>query len=129
MEFGHTIIYVKDVSATVEFYEKAFGVKKAFIDETGMYAQMETGTTALGFASEDFASSNIMPFNQNALNASPAGFEISFTTKDLDTAFQKALSAGCFEVAKPQEKPWGQTVAYLRDLNGILVELATPIHS
>jgi hypothetical protein len=24
-------------------------------------------------------------------------------------------------------KPWGQTVAYLRDINGVLVELATPM--
>ena len=25
----------------------------------------------------------------------------------------------------PQEKPWGQVVAYVKDLNGIIVELCT----
>jgi lactoylglutathione lyase len=30
-------------------------------------------------------------------------------------------------VMKPTVKPWGQTVAYVRDLNGTLVELGTPV--
>jgi hypothetical protein len=27
--------------------------------------------------------------------------------------------------AEPVTKPWGQTLAYVRDLNGVLVELAS----
>jgi catechol 2,3-dioxygenase-like lactoylglutathione lyase family enzyme len=30
-------------------------------------------------------------------------------------------------VVGPLEKPWGQVVAWVRDPNGILVELATPM--
>jgi hypothetical protein len=28
-------------------------------------------------------------------------------------------------VAEPEAKPWGQTVGYLRDLDGVLIELCT----
>ncbi|MFO0110274.1 MAG: VOC family protein, partial [Alphaproteobacteria bacterium] len=28
---------------------------------------------------------------------------------------------------KPEQKPWGQTVAYVRDLNGFLVEICSPV--
>ncbi|WP_234824496.1 VOC family protein [Ensifer adhaerens] len=43
-------------------------------------------------------------------------------------AYEKAVSAGASPVKPPEEKPWGQVVGYVRDLNGCLVELcsATP---
>jgi len=30
-------------------------------------------------------------------------------------------------VSEPETKPWGQTVAYVRDRNGFLVELCSPM--
>jgi lactoylglutathione lyase len=43
MELGYVIVYVPDVAATVAFYERAFGIKRRFIHESGTYAEMETG--------------------------------------------------------------------------------------
>lgn len=126
MKFGHTIIYVKDVTETVLFYEKAFNLKRSFIDPHGIYAQMETGSVALGFACEKLAKANInIDFNKNTATTTPAGFEISFTVEDVKKSLEKAVKAGCIKVADPQQKPWGQEVAYVRDLNGVLVELCT----
>jgi hypothetical protein len=31
-------------------------------------------------------------------------------------------------IASPELKPWGQTVAYVRDFNGILVEIASDMN-
>ena len=42
-------------------------------------------------------------------------------------ATDKALSAGATKVTAPAKKPWGQTVGYVRDNNGFLVELCTAI--
>ena len=47
MKFSYTILYVKDVAQSVAFYERAFGLKQRFIDESGQYAEMETGETSL----------------------------------------------------------------------------------
>ncbi|MBO6896680.1 MAG: hypothetical protein JJ868_04820 [Shimia sp.] len=44
------------------------------------------------------------------------------------SAFERALAAGCAPVSKPNEVPWGQTISYVRDLNGCLVEIATPMN-
>ena len=30
-------------------------------------------------------------------------------------------------LAKPKKKPWGQMVSYVRDLNGVIVELCSPV--
>jgi len=35
MKFGYTIVYVPDVLASVEFFEKAFGLKRRFLHESG----------------------------------------------------------------------------------------------
>jgi uncharacterized glyoxalase superfamily protein PhnB len=48
-------------------------------------------------------------------------------TDDVQAAFDKAVAAGAVVVTKPTKKPWGQIVGYVRDNNGFLVELCTPI--
>ena len=40
---------------------------------------------------------------------------------------KRAVKAGATAVSEPAAKPWGQTVAYLRDKDGHLVELCTPL--
>lgn len=58
MKFGYTIVYVPDVLASVEFFEKAFGLKRRFVHESG-YGEMDTCTTALAFANHDLGASNL----------------------------------------------------------------------
>ncbi|MBD6620533.1 VOC family protein [Komarekiella sp. 'clone 1'] len=128
MEFSYTILYVKDVTQSVAFYEKAFGLHQHFIHESRQYAQMETGSTKLAFASNELASSNLINgFQENSLSAQPAGIEIAFTTDDVDAAFNRAVEAGAISLVVPKQKPWGQKVGYVRDLDGILIEIASQI--
>jgi uncharacterized glyoxalase superfamily protein PhnB len=42
-------------------------------------------------------------------------------------AFARAIEAGARALAEPQQKPWGQTVAFVRDPYGLVVELCTPM--
>jgi lactoylglutathione lyase len=126
MKFGYTILYVKDVEKTVAFYEAAFGLKRKFVHESG-YGEMDTGETKLAFASVDLATSNGVSFVQaNPEGPSPA-VEVAFVTEDVAAAFAVAVKAGAVPVAQPKQKPWGQVVAYVRDLNGFLVEICSPM--
>ncbi|OKH41718.1 glyoxalase [Calothrix sp. HK-06] len=128
MKLSYTILYVKDVPSSVAFYEKAFGLKQRFIHESGQYAEMETGETKLAFASTELASSNLpQGFQENSLSNLPAGIEIGFVDEDVPTAFTNAVNAGAVAVVEPKVKPWGQTVAYVRDIDGILIEIASPM--
>lgn len=125
MKFGYTIIYVKDLQKTVEFYERVFGVKRNFIHESG-YAEMITGETKLAFASFELAKSHAGKFEASELAKLPLGFEIDFVTDTPEEDFAKAVAEGATPVSKPEKKPWGQTVSYVRDLNGVLVEICSP---
>jgi lactoylglutathione lyase len=126
MKFSYTILYLKDVVQSVAFYEKAFGLKQQFIHESKQYAEMETGGTTLAFASNELAKSNLpQGFQENSLLNLPAGIEVGFVTDDIPEALSRAIEAGGVVVVDAKIKPWGQTVAYVRDLDGILVEIAS----
>ncbi|OKH48919.1 glyoxalase [Calothrix sp. HK-06] len=128
MKFSYTILYVKDVAQSVAFYERAFGLKQRFIHETGQYGEMETGGTSLAFASNELARSNLpQGFQENYLSNLPAGIEVGFVAADVTAAFSQAVEAGAMAIINPKMKPWGQTVAYVRDLDGILIELCSPM--
>ena len=53
MNFRYTILYVDDVTATIQFYEQAFNLKKAMIHESGDYGELSTGATKLAFSSKE----------------------------------------------------------------------------
>ncbi len=127
MKLGYTILYVKDVPRAVAFYEDAFGLSRRFVHEEGMYAEMDTGATTLSFAAFGLAKSNLPGgFRENDPSDVPAGFEIAFPTDDVQAAYDRALTAGATAISPPAPKPWGQTVAFVRDKDGIVVELCTP---
>jgi len=128
MQFGYTILYVRDVQRSIEFYESAFGFVRRFLHESGGYGELETGATALAFASHEVAGANLpQGFQASDLSRPPLASEIAFLTADVQVAFERAIRAGAFAVSGPSTKPWGQTVAFVRDLDGHLVELCTPI--
>jgi catechol 2,3-dioxygenase-like lactoylglutathione lyase family enzyme len=127
MKLGYTILYVRDVPRAVAFYEDAFGLTRKFVHEAGMYAEMDTGGTTLAFAANGLAKSNLpCGFEENCPSKPPAGFEIAFVTDDVAAAYERALAAGATAVTPPSAKSWGQIVAFLRDKDGIVVELCTP---
>ncbi len=59
--------------------------------------------------------------------ALPLGIELAFVTENVLAAYSKAISAGATSISEPCEKPWGQTVAYVRDIDGVIVELCSPM--
>jgi uncharacterized glyoxalase superfamily protein PhnB len=128
MLFGYTIVYVDDVAAVLDFYDRAFGIETRFVVDTGDYGELETGGTALAFASHGLGAANLSSGYVRADGTQPLGFELAFVTPDVASAFERAIQAGAVAIAEPQVKPWGQTVAYVRSIEGSVVELASPIN-
>jgi lactoylglutathione lyase len=121
---AYVIVYVPRVEAALAFYEKAFGLERRFLHESGTYGELETGATALAFADETFPpSKGVLALNRTTGPA--AGVEVALVVEDVAKAFARAVAAGALPVVEPVSKPWGQTVAYVRDLDGFLVELCT----
>lgn len=128
MRFGYTILYVTDVDATLTFYERAFGLARRFVDDEKNYGELETGDTRLAFAACDFVRT-LMPvdFAVPRPGGTAPPIELGMVTDDVEGAYRQAIAAGAVEVKPPQKKPWGQIVGYVRDLNGFLVEICSPM--
>ena len=128
VQFGYTILYVTDVAKSVDFYEKSFGFTRKFISPDNDYAELSTGSTTLSFASLELANSNLKNgFLQSRLDQKPFAIEIGFVTDHVEKVLEKAVAEGANFVEPPKTKPWGQTVAYLRDIDGFLIEICTPM--
>lgn len=126
MKFGYAIIYVADVAATIDFYERALGLSRRFVDPSGQYGELETGATALAFASHELGAANLPDgYARSQAGALPLGCEIALVSEDVAGDFERALNAGAVEISAPKEKPWGQIVAYVRDNNGFVVEICS----
>jgi lactoylglutathione lyase len=126
VRFGYTILYVRDVAASVEFYERAFQQARRLLHESGQYAELETGPTTLALAAHELASANLPGQRDPGDRSAGDRFEVCFVTEDVEGAFARALEAGAEAVSEPQVKPWGQHAAYVRDPDGTLVEIASP---
>jgi uncharacterized glyoxalase superfamily protein PhnB len=125
VQFRYTIFYVEDVPATIAWYERAFGMARGFVHDSGDYGELLTGETKLAFSSirlmQQLGKSPAAPSAQTPV------FEIAFETSDVAAAYQKALEGGATAVQPPRQEPWGQTTSYVSDLNGYLVEICSPV--
>jgi uncharacterized glyoxalase superfamily protein PhnB len=127
MQLGYVIIYTSNVDETVNFYENSFKLKRRFIHESGQYAEMETGATALAFVGDELAATNVPEYRKNSQAELPAGVEVVLVSTEVEEAYKYAVANGAIPVKEPETKPWGQVVGYVRDNNGVLVEMASPI--
>jgi len=130
MKFAYTILYVDNVTATIEFYENAFGFQRKFITPEKDYGELISGETTISFASIELGKSNLKKgFDKITLAEKPSGIELAFTSENIEKEYQQAVNAGAIVYETITEKPWGQKVGYLRDNNGFLIEICTPISS
>src|ERR1043166_9145725 len=114
VSLGYVILYVKDVPASLAFYEKAFGLSRRFFNDADgkAYGELESGAARLAFASLQLAHEHL---KQEVVVSSPyrapLGFEVALVTTDVPGLYARAVKAGAVSVSEPATKPWGQTVA------------------
>ena len=128
INFAYTILYVQDVTKSISFYEAAFGFTRKFITPDNSYGELLTGDVTLSFASVELANTNLREgFTESNLHQKPFGIEIAFATDDVEGTFAAAVKAGAIALETASVKPHGQTVAYVKDIDGFLIEICTPM--
>lgn len=117
----YVILIVDDLDRALNFYTEVLGLRLGH--RSGDYAQMDTGTTRLGFYTRDAMSRTLGMSLKYPENEAPA-FEIGFKVADVDDAYKELVANGASPVTSPITRPWGQRTAYVRDPDGHLIELA-----
>lgn len=129
---GYTIFTVENVEDTVTFFTEAFGLKRRFVTPEGDYGELVTGGTTLAFVANELAHSNLDAaggFRELDPSTPPIAGSITLVTSDVGGVRAQAIARGATSYVAPIDKPWGQTVTSVRDPNGILIEIATPVEN
>jgi lactoylglutathione lyase len=126
-KLGWVIVYVPDVEAAIGFYERSFDLKRRFVAPDASFGELDTGETRLSFASEELGGSHFEQGFRRPSADQPFNIEVVLVFDDVEAAFARALENGATALAQPGKTDWGQTIAYVRDPFGTLLELATPV--
>lgn len=128
IKFKYVILYVENVETSMNFYKNTFDAEIKFITPEKDYGELLTGETTLSFASVDLASSNVKKgFLHSKTEVKPFGIELGFITDNVEALVEKSINNGAVLYEDITAKPWGQTTAYIKDLDNYLVEICTEI--
>jgi len=130
IQYAYTILYVEDVAKSMDFYKSAFGFDQKMLTPENDYGEVVSGSTTLAFANIELGRSNLKDgFLLSDIAKKPFGIELVFTTLDVGDTMKKAVNNGAVILEDIVTKPWGQTVGYMKDPNGFLLEICTPIEN
>ena len=117
---------VRGAKAAVDFYRRAFGaelvMKLNLPDGSIAHAEIRIGDSILMMSEENEQWGNRSPL---ALGGSPVFLMIY--VPDADTAFAKAIAAGCTQVKPVEDQFYGDRSGTLKDPYGYQWTLATHI--
>ncbi|WP_136054882.1 VOC family protein [Microbacterium sp. K24] len=113
------ILRTTDLPRLSAFYEQAFDAEVAYrYDQEGVdvYVALAVGGGHIGIGVEsEIARGDVIA--------------VWLYADDADAAYAAALAAGAVSVAPPEDLPWGERVAQVRDPDDNLLYLATPAPS
>ena len=120
---------IKDASVAIAFYEKAFGATERYrlpgMDGTGVgHAEILIGDCIL-MLSDEFPEYGAR--SAHSIGGSPVRFAIYIA--DVDTAFQRAIEAGCTMVQTAENMFYGDRAGCLEDPFGLSWTLMTHIEN
>ncbi|XP_023747338.1 uncharacterized protein LOC128129560 [Lactuca sativa] len=125
--YAYTVVYVKDVAKSVEFYGKAFGQLVRRLDDSHRWGELESGQTTIAFTpvhqheTDDLTGEVQEQKSKTRRNQ----LEVCFAYADVDAAYKRAVENGAEAVCLPEDKEWGQRVGYVRDIDGIVVRMGS----
>jgi len=127
----HTLtphIVVKNAGAAIDFYKKAFGAEEIFRmpgpdGKSVMHAEIAIGGSRLMMC-EEFPQPNC-PVSPGSLKGTTCTLHLYVPS--VDTAFNKAVAAGCTTLMPPMDMFWGDRYSKVADPYGHHWSIATHI--
>ncbi|MGO9418152.1 VOC family protein [Roseiarcus sp.] len=121
MKFASTRLIARDIKALVSFYEKVTGQTAEWL--TPAFAEIVTSGATLAIGSAE----TIALFKEGSAEPTSNRTAIlEFEVDDVDAEFAK-LKDELEVVLEPKMLPWGNRAAQVRDPEGTLVSLYTPV--
>ncbi len=123
MDFASIRIITDDVEQIVQFYEQVTGVPA--VRATPAFAQLKLPSATLAFGHTQ--TTRLFGGDGVARPADNHSAIVEFLVDDVDAEFERLAPLVERWVQKPTTMPWGNRSALLRDPDGNLVNLFTPV--
>ncbi|WP_030019914.1 VOC family protein [Streptomyces monomycini] len=122
MNFVSLRVITDDVARLVAFYERVTGTPAAWSAPEFAELRTESGTLAIA------GSRTVALFGEGTARAAANHSVITeFRVGDVDAEHRRLAAHGCTFVQEPTTMPWGNRSLLLRDPDGNLVNLFTPV--
>ena len=124
MRRAFPVIYARDVTRTVEFYERLLGFERRYQfppDGEPGYVGLRRDDADLGVVHESSPRQMI-----GARMGDGPRFELFVYVDDVDSAIRSMQAADVPVLREPEDMPWGERIAFVADPEGNPVTLATP---
>ena len=119
MKFHSTVIFVKDIEKSKEFYTRLLGF--SIEHDFGKNVILSDSFTIWEINSEHIIS------KQLDIESKSNRFELYFEHEDIDKIFSIIESAGVKFLHKIHEEPWGQRTIRFFDPDNHLIEIGEPL--
>jgi lactoylglutathione lyase len=122
-------LLVSDVDACFLFYRDALGLPVLEDPEGGPYGALKAGPdVAIGLFRREFMTAAISSGSEVLSASREDRVALILEVDDIDEVFARVARAGSAVVQPPTDRPeWGLRTAHVRDPDGNLIELMTPI--
>ncbi|WFB35246.1 VOC family protein [Kiritimatiellota bacterium B12222] len=118
------VIYVPgNAKEILDFYVAAFDLKLKHYDESFDFGELDTGETTIAVANHSAGKFMVGDGYEQEADGFPKNTELAFIADDVGMAYSMAVKNGCIGLCPPKDMPWGQTVAYVKSIEGTLVGL------
>ncbi len=120
------VLYVDDVQRTVAFYEAAVGFRHRFTDDRGVYAELDTGGSVLSITARRETPRESTTRIELDPSGPPPPNDLAIEVDDVAGAVRRAVEAGGALVRDAETKYWGQTIGFVRDPDGHMIQFCSP---
>lgn len=113
------VIVTADQDALLGFYTKLFGAEESFrvpAEGPAFYVGLRIGDSDLGLVARE-----------DAATAAASRILLSIDVDDVDETLARVAALGGSVSGGPNDMPWGQRVAHIKDPDGNPVNLTQPI--
>lgn len=130
MHLSYVRVLVDEFPACFRFYRDIMGFEVLSGDESNVYAEFQVGPRTRLAVTARRVIAEIPGVSVAAGNAGPERFMLVFEVDDVDAQAAALAGRGARLVAEPVDRPaWTVRTAHLRDPEGNLIEINTPLRA
>jgi lactoylglutathione lyase len=120
------VLFTKDLARVRDFYQNVMGLEFKH-GQDGVDAYFQLGPDGFLLISQDTADNLLSAADVDHEPARGARSVIVAPVEDVDAAYEELRAKGVEFIRAPEDRPWGLRCAHLKDPEGNVWELHTPI--